>query len=190
MLPPYLGTWLKHQSKTQQRIPKCNCGFSRQVEHTTGPYFRRRLWSNHEGACQGDSKEPLGNPVHWRGRVKYHCWNKPGVSEKRHRSKLNNLNSKIHFAKCRPLLEVTCISSVISLECSLIRYLSPDFKVRSTSHGTQKNTYYFTKELFFSFCFDRHTQGFHLQSIKLEPPGTVKNTTCKYCSVALFQWLH
>lgn len=51
---------------------KCYCGFSRQVEYTTGPYFRRRLWSNHEGACQSDSKKPLRNSVRWRGRVRYH----------------------------------------------------------------------------------------------------------------------
>lgn len=88
---------------------KCYCGFFRQVEYTTGPYIRRCLWSNHEGACQGDSKKPLRNSVHWRGRVRYHCWIKPYTSNSGNDPNWKTW-TKIHFAKCRPLLEVTCIS--------------------------------------------------------------------------------
>ena len=59
---------------------KCYCGFSRQVKYTTGPYFRRRLWSNHEGACQGDTKKPLRNSVRWRGRVRLHWYDITEIS--------------------------------------------------------------------------------------------------------------
>lgn len=59
---------------------KCYCGFSRQVKYTTRPYFRRRLWSNHEGACQGDTKKPPRNSVRWRGRVRHHWYDITEIS--------------------------------------------------------------------------------------------------------------
>ena len=72
-----------------------------QNEYTQGPYIRRRLWSNNEGACKKPAKKSPRNSIHRGGGVRN--------------------ESRSFFVPCQ-LCEARQVAEGIALHCQMAQY--------------------------------------------------------------------